>query len=72
MKRGTITSESFISDDGRLGIYMEMEGSKVASLILAKKTGPKVEFKPEDLRQLAEIAAAASIFLDKLESTAVG
>lgn len=66
MKHEVITSHSFVSDDGRLGIYMEVEGTKIVSIMLAKKSGAKIELKPEDLNHLAEISAdASSFFLDK-------
>ncbi len=57
------TTHDFISDDGRLAIYVELGDGITPRITLTKKNGPKVEFVINDLQGLAEITKGANEWL---------
>lgn len=67
MKHLAKTTHDFVSDDGKMGIYIEMEEREILRITLAKKGGLKADLTAADLPPLVELVMAANNFVNEPE-----
>lgn len=62
MKHESITSDNFVSNDGKVGVFIEKNTLGEVKITLAiKNASPRLELNPQQFLQLAEIINAASL-----------
>ena len=63
-------SRNFLSDDGRIGIMIEIVNEDVSHITLARKgSSGLVELTEAQLQELAELVPAAAQFMRDLKAT---